>query len=233
MKNLLLAISSIFLLSQIAILISINFFENEFLKYSLLAANKKVEIELDNRYEQLNSDSKFSWGKKIAGLLVKNVDDKILKAKDFITDETENILKDFNAGHLIFDVEKNVEFDIFKIISNRDYASKYFRSQLLKSIDTLRNDLNILFGSNILMLFFIIILTLKSQKSKAALRLAWLALIAVVVSTILFVISKDWLYSILLNSSLGYVYIAILLLIFIILIELVVNRGRILGSISV
>lgn len=228
MKKALVILSIILVLVQLSILTTINFLEKEFITTSITIGNDKVQEELDNDYDRFNK--LFQFSKNISSNYIEDLDKKLEALKDFVKSEMDKLTREINSGVIDYREIEDVEFDLLKLIEDKEFAVIYFKSHLIRSLKSLRNDLNIMFCTNILILSIIIVIALKSDENKIGAGLSWIALASVLISSLIYFFEQNWLYSLLMNSYYGYIYAVLVGIIFLILVDIAFNRGRVIGN---
>jgi len=232
MKKVLMILALTLSLVQITMIITINFFENEFIAISLRVANHKVQNELDQEYERMNDNKLLQFGKRIASDYIQNLDDKLEEVKNLVKLESNKLMIEAHAGLLDYQDVSIVAFDLSKFIQNSEFASIYFRSYLLKSLKALRNDLNMMLGTNIFILIVLMFNAVKNYETKLGRGLSWIALTSVILSSFIYFLGQNWLYTLLMNSYYGFIYSVLIGFIFLVLVDLSFNRSRVVKTIT-
>ncbi len=203
MKKLLLLIITILSLVQIIIVLSINVLEKEFINLLLVVIHNKIQHDIDEKVK-IGSSAE----------VIKNV-----------------IEKEFNQIQVVgispFNYNEEIVFDWVKLIRNKKYPAQYFHYYLSKSLYSLKRDLNIIFGTNIITLFLLFIVAYKSYHNKIGQKLSWVILISVICSTSFYFFSQNWLFTILLNNYYGFSYLIIFSIISLIMMDIAFNKGKV------
>ncbi len=95
-------------------------------------------------------------------------------------------------------------------------------------VNNIIKDFRIFLGSNFLVLFLMLILLYsKPQETKKINLLAGWMFIFTLLSSYLYLFNQNWFYTILYNDFMGYLYLLSLGIIFLFLIDIIFNKGRI------
>jgi len=110
----------------------------------------------------------------------------------------------------------------------QDTLGNIVKGKYIKIIENLKFDLRIFLGSNFSM--FLILLIISFLKPKAIQHLflpGILLLVSTLISSCIYIFGQDWFYTILYNDYMGFAYLAYIVVIFGLLIDISLNHGRI------
>ena len=231
MRRFLLYISIFLLLPQLFILITLTLMGDDFLKLSLEVANEKIQTTLEHEINEIENNSLFRLGKKILSEEIKDIDSEIDSLKYTVKQESKQLLDELNSERISLSKVHYLPFSITKVFTDEEYCKDYIRGHLVKSIKNLKRDLIIVFGTNTLTLLLVFLVLLKFPATKVISTLSWIGIISVILSSACYFLGQDWLYRILMDAYLGYMYSAFVGVIFLLLCDIRFNRGGVILSI--
>lgn len=227
MRKLLIFVCLFLFLGQAFILVMLNFYENQFLNVGLSLGNYKIQAELDEKFNSIQEHKLYQKSRNILKNYIPKIDSQIESIKTIIKEEFyKAIQKHQNNEYSLSDYQK-VDFEVVSLLTDMNYVRSYLESQIKKTLIALRRDLNIVFGSNILVLLLVFIFCISKQESKIGIKLSVTVLLTILASTFFYFYSQDWFYTILMNSYYGYTYTFVMLIHFLLMSDIIFNKGRI------
>ncbi len=117
-------------------------------------------------------------------------------------------------------------------ITNLKTATKtleaFMTQKYMYVVQNIIKDFRIFLGSNFIVLFLMLILLYtKPQETKKINLLAGWMFIFTVLSSYLYLFNQNWFYTIIYNDFMGYLYLLSLGIIFLFLVDIIFNKGRI------
>ncbi|WP_221274507.1 hypothetical protein [Thaumasiovibrio subtropicus] len=106
------------------------------------------------------------------------------------------------------------------------------KSQYIEIVANLKTDLRIFLGSNLLVFLALIIVSFAKPKANTHLFVPGLLLVAsTVISSSIYIFGQDWFFTILYNDYIGLGYLAYISVIFVFLLDIIINRARLTSKI--
>jgi len=215
---------------QLLVVITLNNYERQFIQLSVKIANDKIQNKIDDNYENMK-ESKLIQMTGLANKDIDFVERKLNELKDIVVDVSQIVAKEIESGIVETEVNTEIEFKFLELIRDKEYAKSYFKASMKKSFMSLKNELNIVFGTNILALGILLIIAFRNYKHNIGKRLSWITLTSVIVTSSIYFLNQNFLYTLLMNSHSGFGYSLFLGSMILILAEIGINRGRIIGHI--
>ena len=226
MHKLLFSLSLFLIVAQLFFMVLLNFYESQFLNMGLSLANHKVQQEFDQQYERLEKNNLFKETKELIQIIIPNVDAQLRSIREVVKEEFAQALEQHKNQEFSLSDYKKVNLDIQLLLTDMNYARSYCQSSIKKTLIGLRRDLNIVFGSNSLVLVLVLVFFSRKQTSRLGLKISWIVVLAVLLSTFLYFTSQNWLYTLLMNSYYGYIYVTFMFFNFLLLSDVVFNKGE-------
>ncbi len=196
----------------------------------------KLQIEKEIRENQYLSSHTNISNK------AQNITARLGFEKDRIQDDLDNKLAEKLASILAsmcgYDCEKKqalaraITSSYLGRIKNIELAKNTLgdivKGKYLEIVSNLKADLRIFLGANLFMFFLLLAVSLSRPKAIEHLFLPGLLLLtATILSSSIYIIGQDWLYTILYDDYMGFGYLAYIAVIFSVLIDIAFNKARV------
>lgn len=194
----------------------------------------QIKAEMIERREAASETPLGSMLEKLA----ENYDGEIASAQEALDKNLDVIIAEAIARLCQMDCNKKESlrqslrdgFDAkmkrFNISSNN--IEQYVQGKYTQTVKALKQDLRIFAGTNLFLFALIFLAMLVRKRARDHLLLpACLLLIATVLATCLYVFGQNWFYTIVFNNYWGYAYSAYAGIIFLLLLDIFLNKARI------
>ncbi|WP_299940381.1 hypothetical protein [uncultured Microbulbifer sp.] len=110
----------------------------------------------------------------------------------------------------------------------QDTLGDLIKGKYIEIVSNLKLDLRVFLGTNFLMFFILLVVSLAKPKAVTHLFLPGMLLVlATIFSSAIYIYGQDWFYTILYNDYMGFGYLAYIAVIFGILVDIALNQARV------
>lgn len=199
---------------------------------------ERIEQETKEKIESLSLVKKNSKLSNIVKRLSKNkekeiealkvqLQSKVYEKAALVIAEMRNLNCECRKKYT-HSIKEHIELKLFSLQTANEKLANFMKSKYMDVVHNLTNDLRIFTGSNLLIFF---ILLLVSLSKPTAIKHLFLPGILLVISTLLssyfYLFEQNWFFTIIYDDFLGFWYLAWIGLIFAVLCDIIFNKARV------
>ncbi len=223
MKKITLYISLFFTLLHVFVIWMLNFNTPVFINKSSEFITYQIEKSFKHEFKKMKLPGVFASAKSF----LENRAHITEKFEELVKNEIPVIIDEMNKmGNDAFP-SVDETFNTFRSFTDPSYLKKWLKHRFYSTLQSLKRSLNIFLCTNLAVFLFIIILQQKQQGSTTLTVLSLICIIAVLISSVIYLFNQNWFFAIISNSYIDMGYSVIFIIIFLILADLGLNNGKI------
>jgi len=226
MRKIIIAVSVIVIVSHAILLTILNFRSDLIIDKTSEFIRYQIDKNLSQEITKTKSNKFFQAAKSLLGKYVNDIDENLDFFEETLNKEIPVLISELK------DAKGKIQMPIFepsdftRLFHDKLYFKDWLRYKYVKTLRELRIDLNIFLLTNLIVFLMICIVNINKEQSDTVKLFSTLSIIAVVISSLIYIFNQNWFYSIVLNSYFGYSYSLIILIIFGILANISFNKGK-------
>lgn len=235
MRQFILTFSLLGLIIHLILLSVLNFGTSLVTEKTSYFISNEVSGHLNEEVLKIKSNKTFKAAKLLLKNQVNNIDLRLDSLELILKTEIAVLTKELSAnkGRIKPPAFDTKSFDINKLLSDQEYMSNWLRFKYLKSLSNLKLELNIFLLTNLIVFLVLFIINVTNKQSDKIVLISLFSLIAIIISSLVYLFAQNWFYAIIFNSYFGYTYAFIFIMILGVLLDISFNKGKISAIIGI
>lgn len=227
MRKTLILTSSLLLLIHLIFVFLINSNSKLLLNLSAEFIEYKVTTEFDSKIKKVKTNKYYKLSNSILSNVVEKSDDKILSTEETIKEEIHNVANHIASMSFVDQGKTFDSFNLLRALEDKEYLKECVKFQYFKTLNNLLKDVNILLLTNSLSLLLGLLASYFKGNIPIVMKLSWILISTVIISSLFYVFSQNWFYSIIMNKYYSFLYSAIQLIVGLFLLNIILNKSRV------